>query len=51
MYLKEESKNKQRNKAVILNTSKINNRNQFKRKENNRYNNKNNKETYYQLII
>jgi len=42
-YLKEESKNKQRNKAaVILNTTKVNNRTQLKSKENNRSNNKNN---------
>ena len=41
-YLKEESKNKQRNKAVILNTTKVSNRTQFNSKESNRYNNKNN---------
>jgi len=35
-YLKEEPKNKQRNKAaVILNTTKVNNRTQLKSKENN----------------
>ena len=42
-YLKEESKIKQRNKAaVILNTTKVNNRTQHKSKEYNRCNNKNN---------